>query len=220
MEAAKRSRTKLLWERSKPTTVAASVRSSFNSASWMVSIMPVLSRRNALQAFGIASISSLLPAQEVTHRKVVVTNPGENRFPYTVPELRTGAACKVTNEDSAGACSLFELVAEPRTGPPRHVHHREDEWYYVLAGKFLFEVDDVKHTLPVGGSIWAPRDVPHVWANTGKTEGRVILMCQPGGFENFFDAFVRGMMDKASPAQMEQIHARYGMEMLGPPLFP
>jgi mannose-6-phosphate isomerase-like protein (cupin superfamily) len=112
------------------------------------------------------------------------------------------------------------LVARPQTGPPRHIHHREDEWYYVLAGEFLFEVDGVKYTLPVGGSIWAPRDIPHVWANTSTTEGRVILMCQPGGFENFFDAFVKGMIDKVSPAQMEQIHARYGMEMLGPPLFP
>jgi hypothetical protein len=44
-------------------------------------------------------------------------------------------------------------------------------------------------------------------------------MCQPGGFETFFDAFVKGMMDKVSPAQMEQIMTRYGMEMLGPPLF-
>jgi hypothetical protein len=45
-------------------------------------------------------------------------------------------------------------------------------------------------------------------------------MCQPGGFENFFDAFAKGMMDKVSVAQMEQIMTKYGMEMLGPPLFP
>jgi quercetin dioxygenase-like cupin family protein len=186
----------------------------------MVSKMPILSRRTALQAFGIASITSLLPAQAVASRKVVVTKPGENRFAYTVPELRSGAACKLTNEDSAGACSLFELVARPQTGPARHIHHREDEWYYVLAGEFLFEVGGVKYTLPAGGSIWAPRDIPHVWANTSTTEGRVILMCQPGGFENFFDACVKGMMDKVSNAQMEKIYAKYGMEMSGPPLFP
>ena len=52
------------------------------------------------------------------------------------------------------------------------------------------------------------------------TEGRVIFRCQPAGFKNFFDAFVKGMMDKVSPAQMEQIYARYGIEMLEPPLFP
>ncbi len=182
--------------------------------------MPILSRRTALQAFGIASITSLLPAQPLGSRKVVVTKPGENRFAYIDPELRSRAACKLTNEDSLGACSLFELSTPHRGGPPRHIHHREDEWYYVLAGEYLFEVGDVKYTLPVGGSIWAPRDIPHVWANTSTTEGRVILLCQPGGFENFFDAAGKGMMDKASPAQMEQIMNRYGMEVLGPPIFP
>jgi quercetin dioxygenase-like cupin family protein len=182
--------------------------------------MHIVDRRTALQAFGIASITSLLPAEAKASGKVVVTKPGENRFAYTVPELRTGAACKLTSDDSAGAYSLFELVALPRTGPPRHVHHREDEWFYVLAGEFLFEVGGVRYTLPVGGSIWAPRDIPHVYANTSTTEGRLILMCQPGGFENFFDAFGRGLMDKVSPAQMQQIHAKYGLEMLGPPLFP
>jgi mannose-6-phosphate isomerase-like protein (cupin superfamily) len=112
--------------------------------------MPILSRRIALQAFGMASITTFLPAQPMTHRKVVVTKPGENRFAYTVPELRSGAACKVTNEDSAGTCSLFELVARPQTGPPRHIHHREDEWYYVPAGEFLFEVGDVNMRYPSG----------------------------------------------------------------------
>ena len=59
----------------------------------------------------------------------------------------------------------------------------------------------------------------HGWP-LSTTEGRIILLCQPGGFENFFDAAGKGMMDKASPAQMEQIMNRYGMEMLGPPIFP
>jgi mannose-6-phosphate isomerase-like protein (cupin superfamily) len=182
--------------------------------------MPILTRRSALQTFWIASISSLLPAQAVPHRKVVVTKPGENRFAYIDPAMRSGAACKLTSEDSLGACSMFELVARPQEGPPRHIHHREDEWYYVLAGEFLFEVGGMRYTLPVGGSIWAPREIPHVWANTGTIEGRLILMCQPGGFENFFDASAKGMMDKVSQVQMEQIMTRYGMEMLGPPLLP
>ncbi|MEG9436361.1 cupin domain-containing protein [Edaphobacter sp. HDX4] len=105
--------------------------------------------------------------------------PGENRFDYAVAELKKSAGCKVTKEDSLGACSIFELVNPPKGGPPRHIHHREDEWYYVLSSEFLFEVGNVKYTLPVGGSICAPRDIPHVLANVGTTEGRIILMCIP-----------------------------------------
>lgn len=40
-------------------------------------------------------------------------------------------------------------------------------------------------------------------------------MCQPGGFENFFDESAKGMMDKMSATQMEAIMAKYGMETLG-----
>lgn len=32
----------------------------------------------------------------------------------------------------------------PVPTPARHVHHREDEWIYVIAGQFRFEVGDHK----------------------------------------------------------------------------
>lgn len=178
--------------------------------------MHVLSRRDAIRAFGLASITPLLQAQEQGPRKVVFTNPGENRFAYTVPAMKAGAACKPTSNDSGGACSIFELVSPPRSGPPRHIHHREDEWYYLLTGALLFEVGDVKYTLQPGASIWGPRDTPHVWGNPGPNEARMILMCQPGGFENFFDELAKAGADMVD---MNRAMAKYGMEMVGPPLF-
>jgi quercetin dioxygenase-like cupin family protein len=183
--------------------------------------MHVISRRKAIQAFGLVSITPLLPmqGQGKVLRNVVVTSPGENRFAYSVPAPRTEAACKLTSKDTSGACSIFELVTAPRTGPPRHVHHREDEWYYVLTGKFLFEVGGVKYTLQPGATIWAPRDIPHVWANTDTVDGKMILLCQPGGFENFFDALAKAEDDKAPPTEMARLLEQFGMEMLGPPLF-
>jgi len=182
-------------------------------------LVPIMNRRTVLQAFGIASITPLLSSQASAATKVVMVPPGQNRFDYQVAEWKKGAACKVTKEDSAGTCSIFELITPPKGGPPRHIHHREDEWYYVVSGEYLFEVGGTKYTLPAGASIWAPRDIAHVWANVATSDGRIILMCQPGGFENFFDESAKGMMDKMSATQMEAIMAKYGMETLGPPLF-
>jgi mannose-6-phosphate isomerase-like protein (cupin superfamily) len=179
----------------------------------------MMNRRQALQAFGIVSFTPLLSAQAPVDRKVVVVKPGDNRYAYNVAALRTDAACKLTAQDTGGACSLFELVTPPKMGPPRHVHHREDEWYYVLSGEFLFEVGGTKYTLPTGSAIWAPRDIPHVWANPGTVDGRMILLCQPGGFERFFDELAKAEMDKDTLEQMGQLMLKYGMEMLGPPLF-
>jgi len=47
----------------------------------------------------------------------------------------------------------------------------------------------------------------------------MIMACTPGGFEAFFDESSKAMMDKASPEQMNKIMAKYGCELLGPPLF-
>jgi inner membrane protein len=42
---------------------------------------------------------------------------------------------KVSAADSNGALAMFHLTAPPLTGPPLHVHTREDETFYVLDGE-------------------------------------------------------------------------------------
>jgi quercetin 2,3-dioxygenase len=191
----------------------------------MRNIPPVhsTSRRNLLYAFGVTYATTLLGADSKSAQRVAVAKPGENRFRFASQQSDQPVACKVTNDDSAGACSIFELGAKPRTGPPRHVHHREDEWYYVLSGDFIFEVGGEQHHLPTGSSIWLPRDIPHCWANEGKTDGKVILMCYPGGFEKFFDEISQGPpLTSQNPTELHklhELHAKYGMELLGPPIF-
>jgi mannose-6-phosphate isomerase-like protein (cupin superfamily) len=184
-------------------------------------ILPMsnLSRRTLLFAFGVTSITATVAGRATTAARVFVAKTGENRFPFRRATQAKASACKVTSEDTQGACTIFEMDALPRSGPFLHVHHREDEWYYVLSGDFLFKAGGEKVNLTTGGSIWLPRGVPHVWANTAMTEGKLILVCQPGGFEKFFDEIGNVPMDKKSPETMRGIMAKYGMEMLGPPIF-
>lgn len=181
--------------------------------------MSNVSRRTLLFAFGVSSIIARLSARAATAGKVAVAKTSENRFPFGSAIQAKASPCKVTSEDTQGACTIFEMNALPRSGPFLHVHHREDEWYYVLSGDFLFKAGGAEHDLTAGGSIWLPRGVPHVWANTASTEGKLILVCQPGGFEKFFDEIGNVPMDKKSPETMRNIMAKYGMEMLGPPIF-
>ena len=184
--------------------------------------MSKVDRRTLLYLFGIASVSPLLRAQTSGTGRVCVAKPGESRFAFSSAEQARLTPCKLTSEDSAGALTAFELSALPQTGPYLHVHRREDEWYYVLSGEFLFKVDGESHTLPVGGSIWLPRGIPHVWANTSAAEAKLILVCQPGGFKKFFEEMgsEMGKVDSANAQRkMKEVLAKYGMELLGPPLF-
>jgi mannose-6-phosphate isomerase-like protein (cupin superfamily) len=179
-------------------------------------------RRTLLYLFGIASVSRLLPAQAPAPGKVVTANPGESRFPFSTAQQAKLSPCKLTSEDSGGTLSIFELGAGPQTGPYLHVHHREVEWYYVVTGDFLFKAGGESHQLPTGASIWLPRGIPHIWANTSNVDGKLILVCQPGGFEKFFEEMGAAMADANSAtaeAKMKAVMANHGMELLGPPLF-
>jgi mannose-6-phosphate isomerase-like protein (cupin superfamily) len=185
--------------------------------------MTKTSRRNLLYAFGVTYATTILRADSKRTQRIAVAKPGESRFPFSSQQLAQINACRVSSDDSGGACSIFELGAPPRFGPPRHVHHREDEWYYILSGEFIFEVGSGRHHLATGSSIWLPRDIPHCWANEGKVDGKVILMCQPGGFEKFFEEASQGppltSQDPAALQKLHALHAKYGMELLGPPIF-
>jgi quercetin 2,3-dioxygenase len=136
--------------------------------------------------------------------------------------MHPGPDCKATAEDTAGGLSAFELAVPARGGPGLHVHHREDEWYYVVEGTFLFDAGDERHELRTGASIFLPRDISHRWANSSTSgQGRLLLVNQPGGFEKFFDELgklPRNMTD-ADMKVMDELAGRFGMEMLGPPIF-
>jgi len=69
----------------------------------------------------------MLPTQAVAAGRIAVAKPGENRFAFGNAAQAKASPCKVSSEDTAGACTIFEMNALPRSGPFLHVHHREDE---------------------------------------------------------------------------------------------
>ncbi|HLW55068.1 MAG TPA: cupin domain-containing protein [Candidatus Angelobacter sp.] len=178
-----------------------------------------MNRRSLLYAFGLASVVPLISWSADVTGNVVFSPPGDSRFPFTTAQQAKGTPCKLSSENTAGACTILELNALARSGPFLHVHHREDEWHYVLSGEFLFRAGGEERNLVPGASIWLPRGIPHVWANTTASEGKLILLCQPGGYERFFDEMGNVPTDKKSPEKMKELMAKYEMDLLGPPIF-
>ena len=82
--------------------------------------------------------------------------PGEGKSLWLATDLYT---FKVVGEDTNGAFSLSELTAHPQFGPPPHIHHREDESYYVLEGEFEFLDEGRTFTAGAGSSSTCPRAV-------------------------------------------------------------
>ena len=54
-------------------------------------------------------------------------------------------------------------------GPPLH-HHDFDETFYVLEGELTFQLEDEVFTRKAGELAFAPRNVPHTFANLSGAE--------------------------------------------------
>ena len=62
---------------------------------------------------------------------------------------------------------------------PLHLHHSDDEAWYVLAGRLGFRLGDEELTAEAGQAVLAPRGVPHTFWNAGQEEARYLLVMMP-----------------------------------------
>jgi uncharacterized RmlC-like cupin family protein len=76
----------------------------------------------------------------------------------------------------------------PGKGVPRHIHTREDEALFVLAGELEVTVGDEVFTLRAGETLIAPRNISHQLRNSGKVPNHYLIMFSPSGFEGFLRA--------------------------------
>ena len=132
---------------------------------------------------------------------------------------------KAGGAEAGSAFSQIE-VDDPRdTGPPLHVHHNEDETFYVLDGDLTFQVGDERIDVTAGDFLFAPRDVPHAYVVRSE-RARMLVTASPGGVEQVFVSLGVPVTGSEPPAdavmppmdELVRLFAGYGCEILGPPL--
>ena len=148
-----------------------------------------------------------------------IVDAGETRTGGPLFLLGETISIKITGRDTGGKYTIFETTTPVNGGPPLHMHHREDEWFYVLEGEFLFQVGDRRIRAATGAALLAPHDVPHTFLNVGTTPGRTLVVAEPAGIEMFFAQMATACVDGLpDPAAILPVFEKYGLELLGPPL--
>ena len=130
-----------------------------------------------------------------------------------------------TAEDTGGTYALWETTATPGLpGPPPHIHHREDEAFYVLEGEVELFVDGAVSTAGPGSFVNIPKGTLHTFKNAGAAPARMLGMVAPGGFEGFFVEVGEPATDPSQtpegPPDVEKVLAtapKYGLEIPPPP---
>ena len=93
---------------------------------------------------------------------------------------------KANAESTNGAYGLLEHWDMPiGFASPYHTHHNEDESFYVLDGQVAFVLGGEWSVVGPGGYVFGPRNIAHGFTVIGDQPARMLLMCNPAGFEDF-----------------------------------
>lgn len=142
----------------------------------------------------------------------------------TVWFLGTKMTLRAHGDQTSGAFGAIEQELPPGFTPPVHIHHNEDEAFYLLEGEASFTCGDETIDAQPGSFIFFPRNIPHWFRIKGDKPARLLQFNFPAGLENFFiEAGELSAEFENRPATRENIEKmimiapKYLLEILGPP---
>jgi quercetin dioxygenase-like cupin family protein len=133
------------------------------------------------------------------------------------------AVIRATADQTGGALSVIEVTEPPGAEAPWHVHHRDDEAFWILEGTVRFEVGEQEVAASAGDFLFAPRDIPHRYI-VGDTGCRMLFILTPGGFDQMVMATSEPAASRNLPPPATEepdwehlagIITAHGCEMLG-----
>jgi mannose-6-phosphate isomerase-like protein (cupin superfamily) len=123
---------------------------------------------------------------------------------------------KATDADTAGAFTLLEADEPPGFGPPMHIHHGIAEAFYVLDGEYVIFMEDEEFRCPAGSFVYIPPEMPHGF-RVGEVQSRKLNLYLPASMVGYFDDLGETIRTgEADPAKLDEIAARYSLEVVGP----
>lgn len=140
--------------------------------------------------------------------------------------LGTRMTVKAGAAETGGAFTLVEQELPPGFAPPPHIHHQEDEAFYILDGSLTVRCGEETWEAGAGTFVYLPRGVPHGFSvQPSEQPARLLQLTTPAGFELFAadvgrPAEAPGLPPPAAPDVENLLAAfrRYHLELAdGPP---
>ena len=132
-----------------------------------------------------------------------------------------------TGDCTNGKYAMWEAIVPPGSGPPPHVHSREEEGFYILEGEITFQVGEKRIVATAGTFANMPVGTPHSFKNESSRAAKMLISVAPAGLEQMF--FEVGIpLDEgtttalpATKAEIEKLLAvapKYGVKIILPAL--
>jgi mannose-6-phosphate isomerase-like protein (cupin superfamily) len=147
----------------------------------------------------------------------------------TLRFLDTVVRVHAHHEDAPDGVSVIESWAAYGDSPPLHVHHTEDELFFVLSGELRVRSGDDDLLVRSGGCARTPRGVPHTYRVVSTEGARWLVVTSGGDFERFVLELSQPAEQGAEPLspgaptpeqvdQLGSVALAHGIELVGPPL--
>jgi quercetin dioxygenase-like cupin family protein len=139
--------------------------------------------------------------------------------------LNTLSIVKASGAATNHGLAVVEQRLPAGFSPPPHIHHNEDEAFYILSGSITAQLGDEQVAAQRGAFLWLPRGVQHGFVVSGDAPCTILVITTPSGFDGF-------VADVGSPTtttdrlpeprepdipRLVEIAGRYGIEFPPPP---
>jgi quercetin dioxygenase-like cupin family protein len=131
------------------------------------------------------------------------------------------------NDSEDGAYSLMHLTAPSTFETPYHLHHAEDEAFYVLEGEITVIHGGQQSVAGPGSYIFLPRGVPHGFRSSSANDSHILIHAIPGSKAGFVGMMLemavpvhdRHKLPEATPPDLKKLNElceQHGIKILGP----
>jgi quercetin dioxygenase-like cupin family protein len=178
----------------------------------------------------LASTLAAMPLSNFTGIKFFKAERTKDSFKVPAGEARFGKHykmkgvtlnvldIKISARDTNNDIAVFEQTGlTPQGGPPLHLHHNQDEWFYVVEGEYRFQVGEDKYEMKQGDTIFLPRNVPHAFIQL-TDKGKMIVSYLPAGKMEEFFAVTDSWKSSPDKEEVAKVFLDHGMQVVGPPI--
>lgn len=124
-----------------------------------------------------------------------------------------------SSASTGGGLSITHSISPANSGPPRHIHHAEDETFFICDGCCDFWVKGEVFRRTAGQTIFVPRGTEHTFRIPDGAPCDHLVILTPGGFEGFFAEMAAGQFRiPEDMGQIVEIGNRFNLSFTGPPL--
>ena len=122
-------------------------------------------------------------------------------------------AVRISSEETKGAYTALEVIADHRNGVRMHTHQNEDEHFIILEGTAHVACGERTWDAAVGTAFTVGRGVPHAWCNLSESPLRMLVTFSPGRIEGLFRTFAKG-----GDIDFAALSEKFGVRIVGPTL--